>query len=231
MVPKALTLDQRPNSQFAASRRPTPRRSSYVAPLVTTFLPRARSGYRASLSRVESVAPSVLRIMTDSSLSIRDREAFLAQPHVAALSVSAGSGRGPLTVPIWFQYTPGGHAWVLTEAASRKARLIAEAGRFKLMVDRVLPTVRYVSVGGPVIRTVPEIPELVREIAERYLPQDKVQEYVDLATAEFGEQVAIFLRPERWLAADLGPGATPPRSHEAQVLRAGLRIEMRSPSR
>ena len=35
------------------------------------------------------------------SLSVRDRESFLAEPHVAALSVSAGQGRGPLTVPIW----------------------------------------------------------------------------------------------------------------------------------
>lgn len=34
-------------------------------------------------------------------LSVRDRELFLAEPHIAALSVSAGPGRGPLTVPIW----------------------------------------------------------------------------------------------------------------------------------
>jgi len=66
--------------------------------------------------------------MADSSLSVRDREFFLAEPHVAALSVSAGQGRGPLTVPIWYQYAPGGEAWVLTEAGSQKARLIEVAG-------------------------------------------------------------------------------------------------------
>ena len=88
------------------------------------------------------------------SLSVRDRESFLAEPHVAALSVSAGSGHGPFTVPIWYQYTPGGEAWVHTEAGSRKARLIATAGRFTLMVERVMPTVRYVSVEGPVTRAV-----------------------------------------------------------------------------
>lgn len=134
---------------------------------------------------------------------------------MAALSVSAGSRRGPLTVPIWYQYIPGGDAWVLTEAASRKARLIADAGRFTLMVERVLPTVRYVSVEGRVGRTVPETPELLREIAQRYLPQGDVQGYVDLATAEFGKQAAIYLRPERWLTADLGPGANPPQPHES----------------
>jgi hypothetical protein len=40
--------------------------------------------------------------MADNSLSVRDREFFLAEPHVAALSVSAGQGRGPFTVPIWY---------------------------------------------------------------------------------------------------------------------------------
>jgi hypothetical protein len=146
------------------------------------------------------------------SLSVRDRESFLAEPHVAALSVSAGSGHGPFTVPIWYQYTPGGEAWVHTETGSRKARLIATAGRFTLMVERVMPTVRYVSVEGPVTRTVPGTDALVREIAARYLPPHKVPAYIEFTTAELGEQVVIYLRPERWLTADLGPGAVPPRA-------------------
>jgi hypothetical protein len=149
--------------------------------------------------------------MADSSLSVRDRESFLAEPHVAALSVSAGQGRGPFTVPIWYQYVPGGEAWVLTETASRKSRLIETAGRFTLMVDRVMPTVRYVSVEGPVTRTVPCTDELLREITERYLPPDEVPAYIEFANTELSEQVAIYLRPERWLTADLGPGAIPPR--------------------
>jgi hypothetical protein len=148
--------------------------------------------------------------MGDSSLTVLDRESFLAEPHVAALSVSAGQGRGPLTVPIWYQYTPGGEAWVLTEAGSRKARLIEAAGRFTLMVERVMPTVRYVSVEGPVTRTVPMTDELLREMTTRYLPPDMVPAYIKFATTELGEQVAIYLRPERWLTADLGPGAIPP---------------------
>ena len=98
--------------------------------------------------------------MVDSRLSVRDRELFLAEPHVAASSVSAGPDRGPVTVPMWYQYEPGGEVWVLTEAASLKARLIGAAGRFSLMVDRVAPTIRYVSVEGPVTRTVPETDEL-----------------------------------------------------------------------
>jgi hypothetical protein len=144
--------------------------------------------------------------MTDSTLSVRDRELFLAEPHIAALSVSAGPGRGPFTLPIWYQYAPGGEAWVLTEAASRKARLIEAAGRFTLMVDRVLPTTRYVSVEGPVTRMIPETDELLLEMTARYLPPERVPAYLEFARTELSEQVAIYLRPQRWLTADLGPG-------------------------
>jgi hypothetical protein len=143
--------------------------------------------------------------MADNKLSVRDRELFLAEPHIAALAVSAGQGRGPLTVPMWYQYEPGGEAWVLTEAASVKARLIAAAGCFSLMVERVSPTIRYVSIEGPVTRTIPETDELLREITERYLPPEKVPAYLALAKAEFGPQVAIYMRPQRWLSSDLGP--------------------------
>jgi len=139
-------------------------------------------------------------------LSVLDRELFLAEPHIAALSVSVGTGRGPLTLPIWYQYNSGGEAWVLTEARSRKVRLIEAAGRFTLMAERVLPTVRYVSVEGPVTRTCPGTDDLLREIAERYLPPEKVPAYIEFAEADFGEQVAIYMRPQRWLSADLGPG-------------------------
>lgn len=144
--------------------------------------------------------------VAENRLTVQERELFLAEPHIAALSVSAGPGRGPLTVPIWYQYKPGGEVWILTEARSRKAALIAAAGRFTLMVDRVTPTTRYVSVEGPVTRTIPGTIELRREITERYLSPEQAQAYLKLAEAEFGEEIAIYLRPERWLSADLGPG-------------------------
>jgi len=142
--------------------------------------------------------------MADNSLSVHDRELFLAEPHIAAFSVSAGPNRGPLTLPIWYQYEPGGEAWVLTPAGSWKTRLIDAAGRFTLMVERVAPTIRYVSVEGPVSHTVPGTDEMLREIAARYLPPEKVPAYIAFANAELGEQIAIYLRPQRWLSADLG---------------------------
>jgi nitroimidazol reductase NimA-like FMN-containing flavoprotein (pyridoxamine 5'-phosphate oxidase superfamily) len=142
--------------------------------------------------------------MADNRLSIAERESFLAEPHIAALSVLSGPGRGPLTVPIWYQYAPGGDVWILSEAKSRKVRLIEAAGRFTLMVQRVAPTTRYVSVEGPVIRTIPGTDERRREMTERYLPPDQAAAYLEMAAAEFGEEIVIYLRPERWLSSDLG---------------------------
>ena len=147
--------------------------------------------------------------MAPNRLSVRDRELFLAEPRVAALSVSAGPDRGPLTVPIWYQYAPGGEAWVLTPAGSRKVGLIQAAGRFTLMVERVVPTVRYVSVEGPVTRTIPATDELRQEMAARYLPAEKVPSYLEFERANFGDEVVIYLRPQRWLWADLGPPEGP----------------------
>ncbi|WP_280251067.1 pyridoxamine 5'-phosphate oxidase family protein [Nocardia abscessus] len=136
-------------------------------------------------------------------LTVEERQEFLAQPHVAAFSVAAGTGRGPLTVPIWYQYRPGGEIWILTGPESQKMRYLRETGRFGLMVQRVEPTVRYVSVEGSVTRITPMTDELHREMAARYLPAETVDAYLKAAEA-YGEQVAVYLRPEHWLSADMG---------------------------
>lgn len=138
------------------------------------------------------------------ALTREEREQFLAEPHVAALAVDARGGRGPLTVPIWYQYAPGGDVWILTGLDSRKNRLIQEARRFSLLVDRLEPTIRYVSVEGPVLRTVPATLEDLREISARYLPPEKVDGYVDFAWKNHGEQVVVHMRPEHWLSSDIG---------------------------
>ncbi|MFF7448376.1 MULTISPECIES: pyridoxamine 5'-phosphate oxidase family protein [unclassified Streptomyces] len=138
------------------------------------------------------------------ALTRSEREQFLAQPHVAALSVTAEEGRAPLSVPIWYQYEPGGDIWIITGLGSRKQRLIDAAGRFTLLVDTVEPTLRYVSVEGPVLDTSPATVELLREISARYLPPEKVEGFVDHAWKNHGEQVIVRMRPERWVTADIG---------------------------
>ncbi|WP_072805117.1 pyridoxamine 5'-phosphate oxidase family protein [Rhodococcoides yunnanense] len=136
-------------------------------------------------------------------LSKSEREEFLSEPHIAALSVFAGTDRGPLTVPIWYQYTSGGEAWVLTGKDSKKAELIRAAGQFSLMVERVEPTIRYVAIDGPVLREEPGSPEKSREMASRYLAPEKVDGYLEFEKT-MGPQVSFYLDPKHWLSADMG---------------------------
>ncbi len=137
------------------------------------------------------------------ALSPEEREAFLAEPRVAALSVAAGADRAPLTVPMWYQYSPGGSPWVLTGLGSRKHRLIEAAGCFTLMVERSEPSIRYVSVSGTVASIDTASSDQHREMASRYVPADKVDAYLAYAES-YGEQVVIMLSPQHWLSADLG---------------------------
>ncbi|MFE9461378.1 pyridoxamine 5'-phosphate oxidase family protein [Streptomyces californicus] len=139
------------------------------------------------------------------ALTREEREQFLAEPYVAALSVASGEGdRAPLSVPIWYAYEPGGDVRVLTGRTSRKAELIAAAGRFALLVDRLEPTTRYVSVEGPVVDTRPATRGDLEQMSARYLPAEKVAGYVEFSQENHGELVVITLRPERWVSADLG---------------------------
>ena len=59
-------------------------------------------------------------------------EAFLAELHVAIISV-ADEGRGPLTVPIWYNYEPGGEIKLWTGGDARKVKRPNEA----LLLSRI----------------------------------------------------------------------------------------------
>jgi hypothetical protein len=138
------------------------------------------------------------------ALSKQDREAFLAEPHIGALSVSAGADRGPLTLPIWYQYSPGGDLWVLTGTGSRKHRLIEAAGFFSLMAERLEPTTRYVSVDGAVTHIEPGTDAQMDEMTRRYLSGAAADRYLEFARENLGEHVAIHMRPQHWLSSDMG---------------------------
>ncbi|MFD6417194.1 pyridoxamine 5'-phosphate oxidase family protein [Streptomyces sp. NPDC060194] len=138
------------------------------------------------------------------ALSPQDREAFLAEPHIGVLSVTrADPDRGPLSVPIWYDYEPGGDLWVLTGADSAKARAIQAAGRFTLVAEEVQPSVKYVSAEGPVLSVTDATDEEHRAMVVRYLPADKVEGYLKAAEA-YGPQVKITIHPDHWLSADMG---------------------------
>lgn len=138
------------------------------------------------------------------AFSKEEREQFLAEPHVGALSVVERADRAPLVVPLWYAYEPGGQLRVHTGTHSRKARAIRAAGRFSLLVQRTTPTVRYVAVEGPVTGTNAVDRESTRQMAARYLPAEAVAGYVDYEHTELDAHIAIDMQPQHWISADLG---------------------------
>ena len=133
-----------------------------------------------------------------------EREAFLAGVHVGVISI-AEPGRGPLTAPIWYGYEPGGELWIVTERASRKGRLLGQAGRFSLCAQSEKLPYRYVSVEGPITAIVPsDVERDRRPLARRYLGRELGDRYV--AATDGAESrsanIRVSLRPERWLTTD-----------------------------
>src|SRR5262245_7648046 len=99
----------------------------------------------------------------------QEREAFLADVHIGTISISE-EGRGPLTVPIWYAYDSEGE---LTGRESRKGRLLARAGRFRLCVQTETPPYKYVSVEGAITSSeAADIERDLRPLARRYLGKE-----------------------------------------------------------
>ena len=135
------------------------------------------------------------------AFSETERQEFLADKHVAVLSVAATEGRPPASVPIWYDYTPGGNVRIMTGASSRKARLITQAGAVTLVVQREEPPYQYVVVEGTVVETTNPAPsDLQESIAIRYLGEDGGRAFV--RSMEGVEEVLFTIRPDRWLSAD-----------------------------
>lgn len=138
-------------------------------------------------------------------LSVAEREAFLAEARVSVLSIAA-PGRGPLSVPIWYTYAPGGEVGIWMDGASRKARLLATQGRLTLVVQDTTRPYRYVSVEGPVTRMAPiDWDAELRPLVTRYLDADGAETYLAALSGPTGVAGDLFvrMRPERWRAEQL----------------------------
>lgn len=133
-----------------------------------------------------------------------ERQEFLAGLHVGVLSVAA-DGRPPASIPIWYDYIPGGTIRINTGASSRKAKLIEKAGAVTLVVQREELPYQYVVVEGTVVETTKPTPLDVREaIAIRYLGEEGGRAFV--RNLEVGDSVLFTVRPDRWLTADFSDG-------------------------
>lgn len=138
------------------------------------------------------------------AMTRQEREQFLAELHVGIISI-AEDGRGPLTVPVWYAYQPGGELRVLTASASRKGRLLERARRFSLCAQTETPPYRYVSVEGPVVASAAaDVERDLRPLARRYLGAEAGDAYIAATREQHADDVLIRMRPERWLTADFG---------------------------
>jgi PPOX class probable F420-dependent enzyme len=135
------------------------------------------------------------------SMSREEREEFLTGVHVAVLSVASADGGGPLAVPVWYTYRPGGTVNVITGDGTRKAAAIRAAGRFSLCAQDERPPYKYVTVEGPA--TIEEAAHDERlELARRYLGAEGGDAYI--AANPSGGQITMRMTPEHWLSADFG---------------------------
>jgi nitroimidazol reductase NimA-like FMN-containing flavoprotein (pyridoxamine 5'-phosphate oxidase superfamily) len=135
------------------------------------------------------------------AMTKEEREAFLADVHVGIISV-AEDGHGPLTVPVWYSYEPGGEVRIITARASRKGKLLERAGRFSLCAQTETPPYKYVSVEGPIVAI--EAAGLERDrrpLARRYLGAELGDSYIE-STRDVAGNVLFRMRPERWLTVD-----------------------------
>jgi len=133
-----------------------------------------------------------------------EREAFLADLHVGVLCLEE-PGRGPLGVPVWYAYDPGGELWFVTERGSRKGRLLERGRRLSLCAQSEAPPYKYVTVEGPIVGIESsDVEKHERLLAHRYLGPRGGDAYI----AETGgtdaraDNILVRMRPERWLTVD-----------------------------
>ena len=145
--------------------------------------------------------------MTDA-----ERDAFLAEPHVAVFAIPRGDSP-PHTTPVWYHHQPGGNVTFFTGTqgrTSRKAERVEQAGVVSLCVQKETFPYKYVIVEGTVVQIDrPPAAEQVLAIVRRYLPEEHAQGLVE---AELENPTSTFVhftvRPERWLASDFGDART-----------------------
>jgi hypothetical protein len=141
--------------------------------------------------------------MSSLAMSPTDRQAFLAATRIGIVSVEE-PGRGPLTVPVWYHYAPGGDLTFVTAGASRKGRLLARARRMSLCVQTEVAPYSYVSVEGPFEIGDVDYERDVRAMALRYLGEKVGTGYLAMMHpgGDVTGSVLVTLTPERWFSVD-----------------------------
>lgn len=131
-------------------------------------------------------------------MSQEERENFLAGLHVGVVSIGRGRD-APLTVPIWYDYTPGGKIWMITGESSLKAKALANTRQISLCAQSETPPYQYATVTGTWERRDVAEGELLA-MAIRYLGEEQGKAYA-AGSSEEGQLIVEFT-PETWLTVD-----------------------------
>ncbi len=146
--------------------------------------------------------------MTTPMMTDDERDAFLAEPHIAVLSVASDDGRPPHTVPLFYGYEPGGNLTFYTQThgrIARKTRLIEAARAVTLNMQKPSYPYRYVTVEGTVVGVDrPPSREAMLAIVGRYLPARGAAKFVDTELGHPDQRLVLFtVRPDRWITFDV----------------------------
>ncbi len=134
-----------------------------------------------------------------TSMTQQEKETFLADLHVGVIGID-DPDRGPLTVPIWYDYTAADGLWFITGKHSRKGALLDVGKRISLAAQTEDAPYRYVSVEGPVTSIEPADTATLLAMAVRYLGEEQGGAYA--LASDMQDQVTVRVLPERWLAVD-----------------------------
>ncbi len=138
------------------------------------------------------------------AMSIEERELFLSDLHVGLVSIPRAA-RGPLTVPIWYDYEPGGAPWMITDLDSLKGRCLQKCDRISLCVQTESLPYKYVMVEGTFELGKTNEGQLL-SMATRYLGEEQGALYASSPPSE--QSVIVTLHPDQWLSTDYGKQTT-----------------------
>jgi hypothetical protein len=136
------------------------------------------------------------------SMTKAEREAFLADVHVAVVSIPE-AGAAPVTAPVWYRYAPGGQVEFVTDRESRKGRQLQVGAPLALCAQVETPPYKYVTVEGVVTALDPvDFERDLVPISTRYLGSEQGAAYAKVLATEMAASVLVRVRPERWLTVD-----------------------------
>src|SRR5262245_46920066 len=152
-----------PSAASAVSRSPRcacgrPAAASHPCQASSNAAAAASASLRSDASCISLPSGPIVRVHRTGrdamslAMTRPEREAFLSDVHVGVISIEQPE-RGPLSVPIWYAYQPGGELWLVIDRDS--GRLLERAGRFSLCVQSEQPPYKYVSVQGPITAIMP----------------------------------------------------------------------------